>query len=93
MSVNLSEQGLTALDPKHLTAAVTELDANDAADAQALLRQLMRTSDSEEDTVSERARLAEFSALITAFNSSIQEESKDRKYRFRVKRLMKGHQG
>jgi hypothetical protein len=39
-----------------------------------------------------RAKLAEFNALITAFNSSIQEESKDRKYRFRTKRLMKGHQ-
>ena len=74
---------------------LTELDANDAADAQALIQQLMRPADAEDGdaaAASGRAKLAEFSALITAFNSSIQEESKDRKYRFRTKRLMKGHQ-
>ena len=70
---------------------MTELDASDAADAQALFQQLMRPADAADD-VTAGAKLAEFSALISAFNSSIQEESKDRKYRFAVKRLMKGHQ-
>ena len=35
--------------------------------------------------------LEEVSNLLRDFNQSIQEEAKDRKYRFHVKRLIKGH--
>ena len=38
------------------------------------------------------ALFAQISTLLTDFNQSVQEESKDRKYRFVVKRLMKAHQ-
>ena len=37
------------------------------------------------------AVLEEVSNLLRDFNQSIQEEAKDRKYRFHVKRLIKGH--
>ena len=36
--------------------------------------------------------MQEISALLSNFNQSIQDEAKDRKYRFVVKRLMKEHQ-
>ena len=35
--------------------------------------------------------LEELSALIGNFNSTVQDEAKDRKYRFHVKRLLKAH--
>ena len=38
------------------------------------------------------AVLEEVSALLRDFNQTIQEEAKDRKYRFVVKRLMKANQ-
>ena len=75
---------------------LTVLDAQDTADAEAVLAQLMRTDPSnaeEPGTHSAAAALfAQISTLVTDFNQSIQEESKDRKYRFVVKRLMKEHQ-
>ena len=37
------------------------------------------------------AVLEEVSALLSNFNQTIQEEAKDRKYRFHVKRLLKAH--
>ena len=37
------------------------------------------------------AVLEEVSNLLRDFNQSIQEEAKDRMYRFHVKRLIKGH--
>jgi|EP00966_Prymnesium_polylepis_P161174 hypothetical protein len=37
------------------------------------------------------AVLEEVSALLAAFNQTIQDEAKDRKYRFHVKRLLKAH--
>jgi hypothetical protein len=39
-----------------------------------------------------KAFATEVNALIVNFNQSIQEEAKDQKYRFVVKRLMKAHQ-
>ena len=76
---------------------LTVIDAQDTADAEALLAQLMRTDPSNADEPGTRsaaaaALFAEISALVTDFNQSVQEESKDRKYRFVVKRLMKEHQ-
>ena len=76
---------------------VTALDAQDSADAEAVLAQLMRTDPSNFDEPGPRSAsaadlLAQISALVTDFNQSIQEESKDRKYRFVIKRLMKEHQ-
>jgi len=68
--------------------------AQDAADIDAVLGQLMRTDlpVDEQDLAGDRsAVLEEVSALLSAFNQTIQEEAKDRKYRFHVKRLLKAH--
>jgi hypothetical protein len=73
----------------------TVVAAQDAADADAVIGQLMRTAlpaDQQNDTTADRAAvLEEVSALLASFNQTIQEESKDRKYRFHVKRLLKSH--
>ena len=37
------------------------------------------------------AVLEEVSALLSSLNQTIQDEAKDRKYRFHVKRLLKAH--
>ena len=44
-----------------------------------------------ETTPDRAAVLEEVSALLAAFNQTLQEEAKDRKYRFHVKRLLKTH--
>ena len=44
-----------------------------------------------ETTPDRTAVLEEVSALLAAFNQTLQEEAKDRKYRFHVKRLLKTH--
>ena len=59
------------------------------------MAQLLRTglqADDQTQSPADDAFVEEISALLTAFNQSIQEESKDRKYRFVVKRLMKANQ-
>ena len=76
---------------------VTAIDAQDTADAEAVMAQLLRQglpeADRELQTDEAGKELVEsVQALLTSFNQSIQEESKDRKYRFVVKRLMKAHQ-
>ena len=73
------------------------MGAQDAADAEAVLNQLMRTgANVAPPTGGEEASSAEFfeeiRKLLADFNVSIQEESKDRKLRFHVKRLIKSHQ-
>ena len=72
------------------------VQAQDAADADAVLTQLMRTAFNVEVTTdSERAAAAffeEIHRLLADFNVALQDESKDRKYRFVVKRLMKANQ-
>ena len=74
------------------------VDAADAADAEALLTQLMRAHPQVGEVQGRlgsdaaKAFATEVNALIVNFNQSIQEEAKDRKYRFVVKRLMKAHQ-
>ena len=78
------------------TIDLTELDAQDTANAEAVLVQLMRTDPSNADEPGTRSAAAaalftQISTLVTDFNQSVQEESKDRKYRFFVKRLMKEH--
>ena len=72
----------------------TVLAAQDAADVDAVLGQLMRTAlppDQQETTADRAAVLEEVSALLASFNQTIQDEAKDRKYRFHVKRLLKAH--
>ena len=72
----------------------TELAAQDTADVDAVLGQLMRTAlpDGQQQMSDDRsAVLEEVSALLAAFNQTIQDEAKDRKYRFHVKRLLKAH--
>ena len=81
---------------------LTAVDAQDAADAEAVLTQLMRQQLPADDqdgatttartTEAAKQLMQEISALLSNFNQSIQDEAKDRKYRFVVKRLMKEHQ-
>lgn len=81
---------------------LTRVDAQDAADAEALLGQLMQVKagtegapgDSGEATAKTKAQrfYEEVSGLLRDFNVSISDESKDRKYRFHIKRLMKSHE-
>ena len=83
----------SAAEPAELTA----MGAQDAADAEAVLNQLMRNGAKvAPPTGGEEASSAEFfeeiRKLLADFNVSIQEESKDRKLRFHVKRLIKSHQ-
>jgi hypothetical protein len=88
--------------PSHaLTLALAQVDlslveAQDAADAEAVLTQLMRTAANVEVTTdSEQSAAAffeEIHRLLANFNVALQDESKDRKYRFVVKRLMKANQ-
>lgn len=85
--------------PDGETVDLTTMDAQDAADAEAVITQLMRDQLGEDDQgeetgVTECAKrlMQEISALLSNFNQTIQEEAKDRKYRFIVKRLMKEHQ-
>jgi len=85
--------------PPHLEDTdITTIDATDAADAAALIAQLMRAhphiGEVEGRLGSEDAKALahEVQSLVNNFNHSIQEEAKDRKYRFVVKRLMKAHQ-
>ena len=78
-------------------AELTAMGAQDAADAEAVLNQLMRNGAKvAPPTGGEEASSAEFfeeiRKLLADFNVSIQEESKDRKLRFHVKRLIKSHQ-
>ena len=78
-------------------AELTAMGAQDAADAEAVLNQLMRTgANVAPPTGGEEGSSAEFfeeiRKLLADFNVSIQEESKDRKLRFHVKRLIKSHQ-
>ena len=72
------------------------VEAQDAADAEAVLTQLMRTAANVEVTTDSEATAAvffqEIHRLLADFNVALQEESKDRKYRFVVKRLMKANQ-
>jgi hypothetical protein len=72
------------------------VEAQDAADAEAVLTQLMRTAANVEvNTDSEKAAAAffeEIHQLLANFNVALQDESKDRKYRFVTKRLMKANQ-
>ena len=64
----------------------------------AVLNQLMRTAvedsdgDAADSTVARDTLAEEVGSLLRDYNQSIQEESKDRKYRFVVGRLMKSHQ-
>ena len=78
-------------------AELTAMGAQDAADAEAVLNQLMRNgANVAPPTGGEEGSSAEFfeeiRKLLADFNVSIQEESKDRKLRFHVKRLIKSHQ-
>ncbi len=71
-------------------AELTAMGAQDAADAEAVLNQLMRTgANVAPPTGGEEGSSAEFfeeiRKLLADFNVSIQEESKDRKLRFHVK--------
>ena len=72
------------------------VQAQDAADAEAVLTQLMRTAADVEVTTDSEVTAATFfeeiHRLLADFNVALQEESKDRKYRFVVKRLMKANQ-
>ena len=86
-------------DPTAPDADTSEVSAQDAADAQALFNQLLQVAAQPRAVPGAGAATAmppvlldEISSLITSFNQSIQEESKDRKYRFVVKRLMKTNQ-
>ena len=72
------------------------LQAQDAADAEAVLTQLMRTAANVEVTTGSEVTAAlffeEIHRLLADFNVALQDECKDRKYRFVTKRLMKAHQ-
>ena len=72
------------------------MEAGDAADAEAVLAQLMRQGlgegEGELRTEDGKALLETIGQLLRDFNQSIQDESKDRKYRFVVKKLMRAHQ-
>ena len=72
------------------------VEAGDAADAEAVLAQLMRQGlgegEGELRTEDGKALLETIGQLLRDFNQSIQDESKDRKYRFVVKKLMRAHQ-
>ena len=76
--------------------AQTVIDSEDAADAEAVMAQLMRTGcedgDGNDQGAAAMGLLNRIMPLLSDFNQSIQEESKDRKYRFVVKKLMKAHQ-
>ena len=77
--------------------AQTVINSEDAADAEAVMAQLMRTGCEDDDGNDDQAAAAMalldwIMPLLSDFNQSIQEESKDRKYRFVVKKLMKAHQ-
>jgi hypothetical protein len=72
----------------------TVLAAQDAADVDAVLGQLMRVAlpnGDQQTTTNRTAVLEEVSALLASFNQTIQDEAKDRKYRFHIKRLLKSH--
>ena len=56
------------------------------------MRQALPDEQQELRTQAGKELLQSIQVLLSDFNQSIQEESKDRKYRFRIKRLMKGHQ-
>ena len=75
---------------------LTVVEAQDAADVEAVLGNLFATAANVEVTAgSEKTTAAFFEEvhrLLANFNVALQEESKDRKYRFVVKRLMKAHQ-
>ena len=75
---------------------LTLVQAQDAADAEAVLTQLMQTAANVEVTTDSEATATTFfeeiHRLLADFNVSLQDESKDRKYRFVVKRLMKANQ-
>ena len=98
-SVAMAEEGDKEDDPTEArpdgeAVDQTVIAAQDAQDADAVLGQLMRTAlpeDQQELSPDRAAVLEEVSALLAAFNQTLQEESKDRKYRFHVKRLLKGH--
>ena len=62
---------------------MTRIEAQDAADAEALIGHLMRTHPTvaAADNVSNTALMQEVSELLRDFNQSIQDEEKDRKYR------------
>jgi hypothetical protein len=83
-------------DPCEDSGGETVAEAGDAADAEAVLAQLMRQGlgqgDGELRTKDGKNLLEAIGQLLRDFNQSIQEESKDRKYRFVVKKLMKAHQ-
>ena len=85
---------MPSLRPSQVDLSLVQ--AQDAADADAVLTQLMRTAVNVEVTTdSERAAAAffeEIHRLLADFNVALQDESKDRKYRFVVKRLMKANQ-
>ena len=71
------------------------IDVGDAADAEAVIAQLMRhtAGDGEGELSIEGGELFEIICqLLRDFNQSIQDESKDRKYRFVTKKLMRAHQ-
>ena len=64
------------------------LAAQDAADIDAILGQLMRPAGVGGQLGDDRsAVLEEVSALLSSLNQTIQDEAKDRKYRFVVKRV------
>ena len=88
------EDDPTTAQPDGEAVDQTVLAAQDAADIDAVLGQLMRTTlpAGDQQIVSDSAAvLEEVSALLAAFNQTIQDEAKDRKYRFHVKRLLKAH--
>ena len=70
------------------------LEAQDAADADAVLGQLMRTAlpaDQQVINPDAAAVLEEVSSVLRDFNQTLQQEAKDRKYRFHIKRLLPAH--
>ena len=80
--------------PPHLEDVdVTTIDAEDAADAAALIAQLMRNHprvgevEGRLGSADAKSLAHEVQSLVNNFNQSIQEEAKDRKYRFVVKRV------
>ena len=98
-SAAMPEEGETEDDPTEArpdgeVVDQTVLAAQDAADADAVLGQLMRAAlpaDQQQLAADAAAVLEEVSALLRDFNQTLQEEAKDRKYRFHVKRLLKAH--
>ena len=99
-AVDMDEDGEKEDDPTEARPDGEAVDqtvvaAQDAADADAVLGQLMRTAlPTAQQAVGNddsQAVLEEVSKLLASFNQTIQEEAKDRKYRFHVKRLLKAH--